>query len=151
MGQISQTVRGNELMLFKAQKSLACATSHTLNLTVNTTDVAHKDVGMWQTSVVTGYAWEVSSENLMVVAEYKNLFKELVKGDPVEIDFGIAGDFNVNGIESIVGNNWTPGTTLKLTGKAIITALNLNAPAGDNANYSITLKGNGALTLAEEA
>ena len=88
MGQISQTVRGNELMLFKAQKSLACATSHTLNLTVNTTDVAHKDVGMWQTSVVTGYAWEVSSDNLMVVAEYKKLFKELVKGDPVVIDFG---------------------------------------------------------------
>lgn len=151
MGQISQTIRGNELMLFKDNKSLACATNHTFNITVNTADVAHKDTGMWQTSIVTGYAWEVSSENLMVVAEYKKLFKELVKGDPVEIDFGIAGDFNVNGLESIVGDSWTPGTALKLTGKAIITALNLNAPAGDNANYSISLKGNGALTLAEEA
>ena len=99
MGQNSQTIRGNELMLFKDNKSLACATNHTFNITVNTADVAHKDTGMWQTSIVTGYAWEVSSENLMVVAEYKNLFKELVKGDPVAIDFGIAGDFNVNGLE----------------------------------------------------
>lgn len=149
MGQISQTVRGNELMLFKGQKSLACATSHTLNLTVNTADVAHKDVGMWQTSVVTGYAWEVSSENLMVVAEYKTLFAELIAGDPVELDFAIADNFDVNGLEAITGENWVPGTTLKLTGKAVITALNINSPAGDNATYSITMKGYGALQMAE--
>lgn len=149
MGTISQTVRGNELMLFKHQKSLACATNHTLNITVNTADVSHKDAGMWGTSVVTGYAWEVSSENLMVIAEYKTLFGELIAGQPVELDFAIAGDFDVNGLESITGDNWTPGTTLKLTGKAVITALNLNSPAGDNATYSITLKGYGALVMAE--
>ena len=151
MGQISQTIKGNELMLFKDNKSLACATNHTFNITVNTADVAHKDTGMWQTSIVTGYAWEVSSDNLMVVAEYKKLFKELIAGNPVELDFAIADNFNVNGIEAIVGDAWTPGTELKLTGKAVITALNINSPAGDNATYSITLKGYGPLTLSEGA
>lgn len=149
MGTIAKTIRGNELMLFKGDKSLACATNHTLNVNVTTADVQHKDAGMWTTSIVTGFAWEVTSENLMVIAEYKTLFNELVIGDPVELDFGIAGDFDVNGLESITGDNWTPGTELNLTGKAIITALTLNSPAGAEATYSVTLKGYGALRNSE--
>ena len=62
-------IKGQELMLFVGGKSIAAATSHTLEVTAETADTSNKDEGGgdWASSEVSSLAWNASSENLFTV------------------------------------------------------------------------------------
>ena len=129
-------VKGDELMLFKDSKSLAYATSHTLSITGNTVDISSKDHGYWGAS------------------EFDGLFSAMVAKSPITVTFGHPNAYNANGLGS--SDNWIPDASVGAKyyyGPAIITSLQANANTGQNATYSITLTGNGALeqkTVASE-
>ena len=141
------TVRGEELMVFLNNKSIAYATSHTLNITGNTIDISSKDSGYFGASEIGNITWEVTSENLFTDGEYHTLFSAMLAKTPVTLVFGHAKDYNVNGL-SDTSTNWVPDDTQNskyYQGPAVITSLNLTANTGEIATFSVTFTGNGAL------
>ena len=131
-------------MLFKNNKSLAYATAHTLTVTGNTIDISSKDHGYWGASEIGNITWEVTSENLYTDTDYDALFDVMINKTKINIVFGHALNYNVNGLGS--NANWTPSSTGYYTGEAYVTSLTANANTGENATFSVTLTGVGALT-----
>ena len=140
-------IKGQELMLFLGGKSIAYATSHTLEISAETADTSNKDEGGgdWATSEISKLSWTASSENLFTVdgngAGYDALFDYMIKKTPIDAVFGqkkeTASDVPTGG--------WTVGTTNAYEGKVVITSLSLNAPNGEYATYSVQFTGVGAL------
>lgn len=139
-------IKGDELMLFKGGSALAYATSHTLTITGNTVDISSKDHGYWGASEVGNITWEVTTENLYTENDYDALFDAMIAKTPVTIVFAKASNYNANGLATEGGSvsAWTSGAGY--TGQAIITSLTANANTGENATYSATFTGKGALS-----
>lgn len=95
-------VKGDELMLFTGENSIAYATSHTLTITGNTIDISSKDHGYWGASEVGNVTWEITSENLYTDKYYDTLFDSMINKTPITVAFGFASDWDVNGL---TGNN----------------------------------------------
>lgn len=141
-------------MLFDSTgKALAYATSHTLTLTGNTVDISSKDHGFWAASEVGSVSWEITTENLYTEDDYNKLFDMMITAEPVTIAFAKASNYDKNGLTSTGGTveSWIQDSTNYRSGKAVITSLTLNANTGENATYSATFTGNGALTKSAGA
>ena len=135
-------------MLFDSTgKALAYATSHTLTLTGNTVDISSKDHGFWGASEVGSVTWEITTENLYTDDDYDKLFDMMITAEPVTIAFAKASNYDKNGLTTTGGTveAWEPDQKNYRSGKAVITSLTLNANTGENATYSATFTGNGAL------
>lgn len=144
-------VKGDELMLFYQNKSIALATAHTLTLTGETKDISSKDHGYWGASEVGNLRWEVSTDNLYSTTEFDNLWTLFISKTPVEIVFGASADYDTNGLEHASKDNWSPATTGVLKGKAVISSLTVNANTGENATFSATFTGATPLVKQPEA
>lgn len=152
MANSSTIVKGQELMLFQNGESIAFATSHTLTVTGNTTDISSKDHGFFTGTTLASITWEVSSENLYTDGAYDKLFDAMVnKRQPIDIVFGHYTEDTSLATVGIVDSDkesWTApsgNSTVFYTGKAYITSLTANAANGDNATFSVTLSGSGKL------
>lgn len=142
---MEQIIKGDELMLFNDEKSIAYATAHTLTVNGNTVDISSKDHGFWGASEIGNITWEITSENLYTDKYYTQLFDAMINRTQLTVAFGFAEDWNVNGL---VGNNTQydlDKTKNYYSGKAYVTSLTANANTGENATLSITLTGCGAL------
>ena len=136
-------IKGDELMLFKNDQSLAFATAHTLTISGSTIDISSKDHGYWGASEIGNITWEITSENLYTDADYDALFSAMINKEKVTVKFGHASDYDVNGLGTL--SYWSPSSTGLYTGEAFITSLTANANTGENATFSVTLSGAGAL------
>lgn len=148
----SDIVKGSVLMLFvgTTPEPIAFATSHSLSLTVNTTEVSTKDHGAYPAVLANSITWQCSTENLYSDAAVANLMSIAKAKQPVTIKFAKAGNWSDNGIVENEHANWTPDATNTIAeGKAIITSLNINAPAGDNATLTAEFTGVGELVESE--
>ncbi len=142
---LERIVKGDELMLFRGETSIAYATSHTLTINGNAIDISSKDHGFWGASDIGNITWEITSENLFTERYYDELFSAMINRTKLTVAFGFASDWDVNGL---TGNNtqWDLDKSgLYYAGKAYVTSLTANANTGENATYSITLTGCGAL------
>ena len=140
-------IKGDELMIFKGGSALAYATSHTLSITGNTIDVSSKDHGFWGASDIGNITWEATTECLYTDSDYTALFNAMIAKTPVTIVFAKASNYDGNGLAGVGSSqvqSWTAGAGF--TGQAVITSLEVNANTGENATYSVTLTGYGALT-----
>lgn len=140
-------------MAFVNGKSIAFATSHTLDISGETTDTSTKDSsnnGEWATSEMGLLSWTCSSENLVGNPRnglgYDELFDLMIKKQPVELVFGYKTTVS-GATESyeVPEGGWTPKSNDGYKGKAYITALSLNAPNGENSTMSVTFTGTSAL------
>lgn len=162
MPQTKNIQKGADIMVFVKQdgifKSIAHATSHTLNLTGETTEVNSKDYGEFGASEVNKINWEITSENLMT-EDYETLFDLMLAKTKVDLVFGMK---SINtGIEEQTDpsapnyytpkNNASGGYQGAKTGKAYITSLQQNAPNGENATFSVTFTGVGAISRVANA
>ena len=136
-------IKGDELMLFKNDQSLAFATAHTLTISGSTIDISSKDHGYWRASEIGNITWEITSENLYTDADYDALFSAMINKEKVTVKFGHASSYDVNGLGEL--SYWSPASTGLYTGEAFITSLTANANTGENATFSVTLSGAGAL------
>ena len=140
-------IKGQELMLFLAGKSIAFATSHTLEISAETSDTSNKDEGGgdWASSEVSKLSWTASSENLFTTdgngASYDTLFDYMVKKTPIDAVFGLKSEATTD----VPSEGWTAATTGVYTGKVVITSLSLNAANGEYATYSAQFTGVGEL------
>lgn len=141
-------VKGSMLMAFLDNKAIGFATSHSLSLTLNTTEIATKDHGDYPGIVPQTIGWEVTAENLYSDAGEKVYMEAMLAKKPIEIVFAKASNYSATDEKGIVDTepekNWTAGEAIA-KGKAYITSFSINAPAGDNATMSITFTGNGSL------
>jgi len=144
-------IKGDELMIFKGTKALSYATAHTLTITGSTTDISTKDHGFFGASDIGNITWEATTENLYTESNFDELFDAMLNKTPVDIVFGYASNYDVNGLNldgeqgDTRPESWTPDQTKGYKGKAIITSLTANANTGENATYSATFTGQGAL------
>lgn len=145
-------IKGGDLMLFVENKSIAYATSHTLEINADTVDVSNKDEGggNWSNSEVNMLNWAATSENLYSVEgegdNFADLFDLMVAKTPIAAVFSKKSE---NG-EQVPTGGWTQSTP-KYSGNVIITSLSLNAPNGDYATYSVQFQGVGELRKITQA
>lgn len=139
-------IKGKDLMIFKKTgedyKALAAATSHTLSVSMSPMESSSKDSGKWSDSEAGRMEWETGTENLFVQADFDTLFDAMVAGEKLDVAFEVAA--NASSDVGKPAGGWTIGPG-GYEGQVLITALNANAPNGENATYSATLKGCGPL------
>lgn len=140
-------VKGGDLMLFVNGKSIAYATNHTLEINGETQNDGHKDVsGDWDSIDVTKLSWTASSENLYSVDGRGRMYGDLesLMIYHTKIDLVLSMKAPTTYTEPPVQGWYTRDQGY--TGKAIITDLQLNAPNGEYATFSIQFTGVGPLT-----
>nr|DAJ77706.1 MAG TPA: major tail protein [Caudoviricetes sp.] len=153
---MGKPINGSDLMLFlkgtgdTAAKSIAFATSHSLSISAETVETSSKDSGgKWVSKAPRKLSWTMSTENLYSLdgegSTYDDLFTLMTGREEIEVVFSLEKDYESKADEVPTGG-WTPITTGQYKGKAVITSLELNAPNGDNATYSASFEGVGALT-----
>lgn len=154
----SDILKGSMLQVFldgeqgTQGQTVAFATSHTFNMTINTNEVNTKDHGDYPGVIPSNISWEVSTENLYSVEAIDDLLAKAHNKQPVHIAFAEVKNYNHSDEPGIIQpsgkseDTWTAGAVLA-EGDAIITSFSVNAAAGDNASISCTFTGNGALTF----
>lgn len=141
----NKIIKGRDLMLFDEQgKSYAWATNHTLTITAETSDISSKDHGIWSAAEVSKYTWEITSENLFTSTEYDKLFDAMLAGTAIKIKFGLKKEEGSKNVADGDYSEWSVGASF-YEGNVIITSLTANANNGENATYSVTLTGSGAI------
>ena len=95
-------------------------------------------------------SWTITSENFYAnTAEgitFADVWGYYAAGTVLDLKFGVAAD-STTGVPT--GGWAVPSTGTVLQGKAIVSSVDVNAPVDDNASFSITFTGKGALTVAE--
>ena len=149
---VTQIVKGRDLMLFdNSGHSYAYATNHTFTITAETTDISSKDHGIWGASEVSRYTWEITSENLYTTEAYNQFFDQMMIGSKMKVRFGLKTeqtDLTKNVADGDVTLPYWTSRDVFYEGDVIITSLSANAANGDNATFSITLTGTGAVKRA---
>ena len=153
-------INGSDLMVFLKGDStdyisIAFATSHSLSLSTETVETSSNDTGgEWVAQAPRKLSWTTTTENLFSVEGEGKVFTDLfdlwTNRTEVELVFGLEKDYQTKADEVPEGG-WTPVTTGQYKGKAIITSLEVNAPNGDNATFTATFTGVGALTKVATA
>lgn len=152
---MNQVINGSDLMLFLEEegefKATAFATTCTLNVALEAMETSSKDSGKWVENQGGKLSWSGSSENLTDGIDSKSLHGRLLKlmtaRTPVSIQVTLAK--NADGDLGVPELGWVPNDAAGVTGKAIITGLDLNAPDKQNSTLSISLTGTGPLLPAE--
>lgn len=140
-------IKGGDLMLFVNGKSIAYATSHSLEITGETTDTSNKDEGGgdWSSQEVSILSWTASSENLYCEEgagdRFDDLFSLMVAKTPIDAVFARKAEATTD----VPQAGWTKGSAPTYEGKVVITSLSLNAPNGEYASYTVQFQGVGAL------
>lgn len=150
MLQNSDIVKGSMLQVKVGNNILGFATSHSLSITTNTTEISTKDHGDYPAVLAQSLTWEVSCENLYTEDNEKALMAIQANKTLVHLIF-CPVNYDANDEKGIVGNSskqaWTPDTANAiLEGDAYLTSFQMNAPAGDNATISCTFTGCGSFT-----
>lgn len=143
---MSKPIKGKDLMVFQKKgasyTALAAATNHTLSISASVMESSSKDSGKWGDSEAGRIEWEMSTENLFVQVDFDTLFDAMVAGEKLDVAFEIAS--NANSDTGKPDGGWAIGPG-GYEGQVLITALNANAPNGENATYTATFKGCGPL------
>lgn len=150
---LDSIVKGSALMVFIGGAPVGFATSHSLSLSTNTTEINTKDNGDYPSVVVQNITWEVTAENLYSDAGKNTYLDAMKKQKTVTIQFAEISDWG-SPEKGVIGDkarqqDWQPGTVI-LEGKALITSFSINAAAGDNATMSVTFTGAGPLVDSGE-
>lgn len=147
-------IKGGDLMLFVGGKSIAYATNHTLNISADTKETSSKDSGgKWQTSEVGVLSWTCTSENLCgndgEGIGYQELIDLMVAREAVTGVFALEGNspnLADGKLDAVPKDGWTAKANTGYTGQMIITSIDVNAPNGENATFTVNFTGVGALT-----
>lgn len=143
-------MKGSKLMVFLNGTPIGFATSHSLSMTTNTSEISTKDHGDFPSVIAQNISWEVTAENLYSSAGESTYMTAMKTLQPVTIVFAEASNYSnsqaqgATPMESTNGAEWTVGTKIA-EGNALITSFSINAPAGDNATMSVTFTGQGEL------
>ena len=147
---MNKVINGSDLMLFLGGTSIAFATNHKLAINAETVETSSKDSGgKWVTKAVRKLSWNMSTENLYSVdgagKTYDDLFTMMTGRQEIDAVFSLEKDY-ASKADEVPEAGWTPITTGQYKGKVVITSLELNAPNGENATFTASFEGVGALS-----
>jgi predicted secreted protein len=150
---MASIIKGSNLMLFvkvgSDYKSVGYATNHTLSIGSESSSISTKDdlggSALWTQSSVNKLNWSISTDNLFSYdaagQEAFDLITLMTSRTVVDVCFAMASE------SQVPATGWTPDDDIShLKGSAYITDLSINAPNGDNASFTATFSGIGALT-----
>lgn len=156
-------INGSDLMVFadtgKGLKSVAFATGHTMDVTMNTIDTSTKDDGngMWQNFEAGMMGWTMTTNNLMSDvatdgSSFNELFQAMLLRTPIEVAFALQvnnPDYSkkLNEEYKAPKGGWTPDPQNQYHGKAMITSLNITANNGEKATATATFTGCGNIQM----
>lgn len=148
---MAKKIQGGDMMLFLDSKSIALATSHTLSISGDTQDTSNKDEGGgdWASSEVSKLSWTASSENMYSLdgegSNFDDLFDLMIQKTIITAVFSGKSSTETD----VPSGGWTPAEAStnapRYEGKVMITSLELNAPNGEYATYTVQFTGVGAL------
>lgn len=157
MLQNSDILKGSTVLVFINDEAIAFATSESLSITPNTTEVSTKSHGLYPSLIVNSIGWTVSVENLASdngMKALNALVNSAKNNTPVHLKFGTPANWTDKGIVNPGPQGpqaWTAPSTILAEGDAILTSYSWNAPAGDNLTMSAEFTGVGELTLVQPA
>lgn len=98
-------------------------------------------------------SYSITSDNLFTEEDYGKLVDLWIARNPIDVIFTVKGNAGVanNDGTSVPADGWTPKEGTGYKGKVVITGITANAPDNENATYSVTLEGAGALTKITKA
>ena len=156
-------LKGSALQLFindggSSDVCIGFATSHSLSITTNTTELSTKDHGDYPAVLPTTITWEVTAENVYATTSMAKLLGYVKNRTKVTVKFAEVGNYSQDGgsysyyatepgiIENESKTSWSIGKVIG-QGKAYITSYSINAASGDNASISCTFTGCGPLDI----
>lgn len=143
---MAEIVKGSDLMLFDGttSKAFAFATNHSLELSGDVMETSSKDSGKWKSNQITKLSWTITSDNLYSETDYDTLVEKMIARSEFDVIFAIAS--NADSDAGLPEDGWKPKENSGYKGKAVITSISVSAQDGQNATYSVSLQGTGALT-----
>jgi hypothetical protein len=93
-------------------------------------------------------SWSITSDNLFTETDYSTMVDLWIARTAIDVIFAVKGNtgtVNADGT-TVPTAGWTPKAASGYKGKVVITGITANAPDNENATYSITLEGAGALS-----
>lgn len=141
---------GKSIMMRVNDKTIALATSCSLNVTTQVTDSKTKDDAVGPTGEFAYADWNMSSENLVGANDGvtgQMLSDELLALQLAGTKVGISVDLMANSTSSVPDSDWSPENPTIRTGftpyggEALIESFQLNAPVDGKASVSINFKG----------
>ena len=149
---------GEKVQLWVKDKSgatptcLAMATSLSVEISADATDISSKDSGRWSSSLLGKISWTASASNLFTVADYSKLIDVMVANTPIEIVFATVKNYDTvtsgtTDSEGMFTNTPTVWESNDDTyhGKVIVNSISLSANNGEVATYDVSFTGVGAL------
>lgn len=142
-------VMGEQIQVFLSGKTLACATSCSVNISADEIDVSCKDSAGFNNTLPGRVSWTVSSDNLFVIGDYTKLVDAMLSKTILDITFATVSNFNSATEPDADGHRvptggWTSSDDL-YHGKVTVSSIDLTADNGSVATYSVTFNGHGAL------
>lgn len=146
-------IKGKSLQLRVSNKTIALATSCSLNATTQIVDSKTKDDANGPAGEFDFVDWNASSENVVGANEkvtnemvYAELMDAMLAGTVLDVEM----DLMQNATGAIPETGWTPDTTTNKAfaaygGKCLIESVNMSAPVDGNATVSVNFKAVGPL------
>ena len=139
----SSYINGSDLLLLVGGKAVGHCTSHKLTFSSETKDRTVKPLasepissGFWKEKSVTGLSISISAEGLRFYNESESGFSEISNL------WGVGQSVEVKAFKRKAAASDAEPTPY-LVGKFVISSIEEDAPAGDDATYSISLENDG--------
>lgn len=134
---------GTDLILAIGGNALGFSTGCKVSTSAETGERVTKEAsgGKWKESYIKSFSEQITADGVVLtdgtdeVPSYDQLKAAMLKGEPVD------GAYNLRD-----GDKRTGKSSGGYKGKYLITSLDLDGQAGDDAKYSITLQNSGAVT-----
>lgn len=139
------TIKGQNLRVMVEGKCIAMATSCTFHISAQLEDSSTKDsTGDWQEQEVTGLSWDASTDSLVTLADNGtggelpvDLMTLIINKTPITLTFDQTAGAN---------NRVAQNSTIKRSGSAYLTDLNITAQNRANSTCTCQFTGNGPLS-----
>jgi len=135
----NSVIDGGNIILEVDGLIIACATTHTIELTNSVREIACKGSGDFSSAEYGRFAWTVSTDALLNLDDGGGTYITY----PELMDLMLAK--TVVTIRSVYEQDAT--NTMEVTGDCIITSISQASPDSENATYSVSLQGRGELTI----
>ena len=149
MSEVAKSVLdGTDLILSVGGKALGFSTGCKVSTSVETGERVTKEAssGKWKEKYVKSFSESISADGCVLTdgnAEtptYDQLKDLMLKGDPVDAAYSLRDE-----------DKRTGKTTGGYAGKYIITSLDLDGQAGDDAKYSVQLENSGEIKKVQDS
>ena len=139
------TIKGQNLRVMVDGKCIAMATSCTFHISAQLEESSTKDsTGGWQEQEVTGLSWDASTDSLVTLADNGtggelpvDLMTLIINKTPITLTFDQTAGAN---------NRVAQNSTIKRSGSAYLTDLNITAQNRANSTCTCQFTGNGPLS-----